>query len=204
VRLRGVLDQGEVVFVGDAACFSFYPTKNMTTGEGGMITTDSEDVVDRAARFINHGRTDTYEHAVVGHNFRMTSIAAAIGRAQLAKLPDNVADRRSNAAQITEAVRDAPSLAAPTEPAGRRHAYHQYTIRCEDREAFRAHLDERGVATSVYYPRPIHRQPAYADVSADAPEAERAADEVVSLPVHQGLSQDDINQIIDSINTYHD
>jgi len=198
-------DGDPVGSLGDAACFSFYPTKNMTTGEGGMITTDRDDVADRAARFINHGRTDTYEHAEVGHNFRMTSIAAAIGRAQLVKLPDNVADRRSNAARITEAVRDVPSLTPPTEPDGRRHAYHQYTVRCEDREAFRAHLDERDVATGVYYPRPIHRQPAYADVSADAPVAERTTDEVVSLPVHQGLSRDDVDQIIDSISTYdHD
>ncbi len=200
----GEYDGEPVGSLGDAACFSFYPTKNMTTGEGGMITTDRDEVADRAARFINHGRTDTYEHAEVGHNFRMTSIAAAIGRAQLEKLPGNVADRRSNAARITEAVRDAPSLTPPAEPDGRRHAYHQYTVRCEDREAFRTHLESRDVATSVYYPRPIHDQPAYADVSADAPEAERASNEVVSLPVHQGLSQDDIRQITDCVNTYHD
>ena len=189
--------------LGDAACFSFYPTKNMTTGEGGMITTDREEVAERAARFINHGRTETYEHAEVGHNFRMTSIAAAIGRAQLTKLPDNVDARRSNAATLTDAIEGVASVTAPTEPAGREHAYHQYTVRCEDRDALRAHLDERGIGVGVYYPLPIHEQPAYADVSASAPEAERAADEVLSLPVHQDLDEDDLRRMTDSIHTYN-
>jgi len=195
-------DGDPVGSLADAACFSFYPTKNMTTGEGGMITTDREDVAERAARFVNHGRTDTYEHAEVGHNFRMTSIAAAIGRAQLTKLPDNVEARRANAATLTDAVREVEGVTAPVEPDGRTHAFHQYTVRTADRDALRRHLADRGVDTAVYYPRPIHDQPAYAGVDADAPNAERAAETVLSLPVHQGLDGDDLRRITDSLHTY--
>jgi dTDP-4-amino-4,6-dideoxygalactose transaminase len=167
-----------------------------------MITTDRDDVAERAERFVNHGRTDTYEHAEVGHNFRMTSIAAAIGRAQLTKLPDNVAARRANAAALSDAVREVDGATPPVEPAGRKHAFHQYTVRTSDREALRSHLADRGIDTSVYYPRPIHDQPAYADVDADAPDAERAAETVLSLPVHQGLDADDLRRVTDSLHTY--
>ena len=184
--------------LGDAAAFSFYPTKNMTTGEGGMVLTDRDDVAAAAARFVNHGRADSagrgYEHAEVGHNFRMTSLAAAIGRVQLARLPEFVAARRENARTLSDRLADAP-VATPTEPADRTHAYHQYTVRVADRDRFRAALEERGVDTGVYYPRPIHEQPAYDDVDHDAPVAEAAADEVVSLPVHPGLSPDDVRRV---------
>jgi len=181
--------------LGDVAAFSFYPTKNMTTGEGGMITTDDAEIARAAERFVNHGRAaDGYEHVEVGHNFRMTSTAAAIGRAQLEKLPEFVEARRRNAALLDEALADA-GVATPSEPDRRRHAYHQYTVRCSDREAVAAALDERGVDTGVYYPTPIHEQPAYDGVSAAAPVAERLADEVLSLPVHPGVDEADVERI---------
>lgn len=188
--------------LGDAACFSFYPTKNMTTGEGGMVCTDDEAVAERAARWVNHGRTASYEHATVGHNFRLTSIAAALGLAQLEKLPDYTESRRSTADQLTEALAPVDSITTPTEPAGFTHVYHQYTVRADNREQFRAYLDAADVDTAVYYPTPIHEQPAYAEYDVTAPEAERAAEEVVSLPVHPGLSAADIDRLTTLLGAY--
>ena len=192
------VDGQRVGSIGDVACFSFYPTKNMTTGEGGMLTTDDEAIAERAKRFVNHGRTESYEHAEVGHNYRMTSIAGALGIAQLEKLPDYIEDRRANAAALTDGLADA-GVQTPTAPDGRTHVYHQYTVRAEDREALTDRLDEHDVGYGVYYPIPIHEQPAYADVDADAPAAERAANEVLSLPVHPELDDTDLAAIINAV-----
>jgi dTDP-4-amino-4,6-dideoxygalactose transaminase len=183
---------------GDAACFSFYPTKNMTSGEGGMITTDRDDVAKRAARFIDHGQEGRYHHVEVGHNFRLTSIGAAMGRAQLEKLPAFNRARRTNARQLTDALADA-DVVTPTEPGGRRHVYHQYTIRTDDRDGLAAHLDDHGIGTKVYYPTPIHRQPVYRDLDASAPVAERLAGQVLSLPVHPAVSESDVETIAETV-----
>jgi dTDP-4-amino-4,6-dideoxygalactose transaminase len=191
-------DDRPVGSMGDVGCFSFYPTKNMTTGEGGMVVTDREDVVERARQFRNHGRSrqsSTYEHVSVGHNFRMTDLAAAIGRAQLDRLPAFVRSRRRNATALTEGLADS-SLSLPPTPPGRRHAYHQYTVRTDERERLRAGLDAAGVDTGVYYPKPIHRQPAYVGYDGEYPVAETAADRVLSLPVHPGLTADDTDRIV--------
>lgn len=179
---------------GDAACFSFYPTKNMTTAEGGMITTDRADVRDGAKRFINHGRSDNYEHVELGHNFRMTSVAAAIGRAQLEKLSEFTAARRRNAAALNERLRTTP-IDTPTEPDGRKHVYHQYTVRTGRRDEFIEHLDAADIGTGVYYPTAIHEQPTYSHVSAQVPIAERTTEAIVSLPVHPAVSNSDIETI---------
>jgi dTDP-4-amino-4,6-dideoxygalactose transaminase len=197
----GTVNGERVGSIGDVGCFSFYPTKNMTTGEGGMIVTDDETVAERARQFTNHGRTDKYGHAEVGHNFRMTSIGGALGQAQLAKLPDFIEARRENAAKLTDGLADS-WVATPTEPDGRRHVYHQYTIRCEDREGLKTHLDNHNIGYGVYYPRCIHDQPAYSDVSTSAPDAERAAEEVLSLPVHPKVDDEDIQRIIEVITNY--
>lgn len=194
-------DGDRVGSLGDAACFSFYPTKNMTTGEGGMIITDRDDVADRAASFINHGRSGHDSHERVGHNFRMTDMAAAIGRVQLQKLPGYVEARRENAARFTDALGDS-RLQAPREPDDCTHAYHQYTIRCDDRESVREHLQSRGIDTAVYYSTPIHEQPAYAGVDHRAPNAERATDEILSIPVHPNLSDRDRNAVATALADY--
>jgi len=201
-QAHGATVNGERVgSIGDVGCFSFYPTKNMTTGEGGMIVTDDETIAECAGRFVNHGRTDTYGHVEVGHNFRMTSIAGGLGRAQLEKLPAFTEARRENAAQLTDGLADS-WVTPPVEPDGRTHVYHQYTIRCEDREGLQGHLDEHDVGYGVYYPRCIHEQPAYSDVSTSAPVAERAAQEVLSLPVHPKVDDADIQRIIEVITSY--
>ena len=195
---------------GDAACFSFYPTKNATSGEGGMITTDREDVARNARQYVNHGRDPTgkggYEHVSLGHNHRMTSLAAAIGLSQLERLPAFNRARRKNAAHYDEAFEDLP-LETPTVPRGYRHVYHQYTVRTEDRGALRESLEDRGVGTAVYYPTPIHRQPAYETVStaaADLPRAERAAEEVLSVPVHPNLTDEDRRTVVDAVTAHYE
>ncbi|WP_247010601.1 DegT/DnrJ/EryC1/StrS family aminotransferase [Halorientalis litorea] len=169
--------------IGDIGCFSFYPTKNMTTGEGGAIVTDREAIAERARRYVNHGRDGGDSHVDVGHNFRMTNVAAALGMVQLERLPSFNRARRANAEYLTEALEKSP-VVPPVEPDGRRHVYHQYTVRVDDRDTVRERLDEVGIGTGVYYPTPIHRQPAYDETTATAPVAEHAAGEVLSLPVH--------------------
>ena len=192
---------------GDAGCFSFYPTKNMTTGEGGMVVADDPAVADRAARFVNHGRADAadrgYDHVSVGHNLRMTSLAAAIGVEQLRKLPAYNVRRRGHAARLSAALSDVPEIGLPAEPTGRRHVYHQYTVRCPDRDALRATLDERGVDTAVYYPTLIPDQPAYVGYDASVPTARRLAGEVVSLPVHPGLSEADVDRVAAAVRGHY-
>ena len=195
-------DDRPVGSLGDAACFSFYPTKNMTTGEGGMVLTDDGDLADRIARFVNHGRTGAYEHSEVGHNFRLTSLGAGLGRAQLDRLPEFVDVRRRNAARYDDALSTQPAVAAPPDPPHVRHAYHQYTVRTDHREALRQHLEDAGIDTGVYYPTPIHRQPAYADVDDTAPVAERAAETVLSVPVHPSLDRDEVDAVADALTEF--
>jgi perosamine synthetase len=196
----------------DAACFSFYPTKNMTTGEGGMIVTDDGEVAERARRFVDHGRTEGYEHVSLGHNFRLSSLGAAVGLAQLEKLPEFVDVRRENAARLDDAVADT-DLRAPVEPPHRDHAYHQYTVRCPsgERDAVADALESRGVASRVYYPTPIHQQPLYAGGSSatdplpshggDCPVAERATEEVLSIPVHPALCEEELATVAEAVSS---
>lgn len=188
---------------GDVACFSFYPTKNMTTGEGGMLVTNNEGIAERAESFVNHGRPTSggYEHIQVGHNFRMTSIAAAIGSRQLEKLPDYVAERQSTARQFTEEIKTS-AVRPPIVPDNRSHAFHQYTLLTDERDQLLEYLHDNEVGAKVYYPTCIHEQPAYSDSGATVPTAERVADEVVSIPVHPALSEQDVATIIQVVNGF--
>jgi dTDP-4-amino-4,6-dideoxygalactose transaminase len=166
-----------------------------------MVTTDDRAVADRIAAFVDHGRGDgQYEHESIGHNLRMTDVAAAIGREQLSRLPFFTERRRRNARRLTEALAETP-LEPQAVPDDRRHVYHQYTVRCPDghRERLRERLADAGIESRVYYPTPIHRQPAYDDHGASLPNAEAAAGSVLSLPVHPGVSDDDVERIARTI-----
>jgi len=202
-QAHGAMVNGDRVGgVGDAACFSFYPTKNMTTGEGGMVLTDEQAVADAAARFVNHGRAESgYAHVELGHNFRLTSIGAAIGRAQLEKLPDYIEARRANAARLNDGLADLP-VTTPYEPDDRTHVYHQYTIRTTARDALIEQLDARNIGSGIYYPTAIHDQPAYDGYAVEAPVAETATEEVLSLPVHPSVNEDDIDRIVDALTEF--
>ena len=203
------IDGERVGSLGDAACFSFYPTKNMTTGEGGIITTPRDDVARTAASYVNHGRDvggdRGYDHVRLGSNHRLTSLGAAIGRNQLERLPELTEARRENAAVYDDRLAELP-LETPAVPDGFEHVYHQYTIATDERDELAAWLDDRGIGTGVYYPTPIHRQPVYETVSTAAvslPRAERAAERVLSLPVHPGLSDDDRQAVLEAIFDYY-
>jgi perosamine synthetase len=192
------IDGNPVGAFGDAACFSFYPTKNMTSGEGGMIVVPGADV-ERLLRLLrNQGMERRYENEVVGHNVRMTDIHAAIGRVQLRKLRGWTARRQANARFLDEAL---VGVVVPPVAAGAEHVYHQYTLRVpgHDRDRFSAELIARGVGNGVYYPVPVHRLPSFA-LSLDLPNTEQAALEVLSLPVHPALSDDDLHRIADAVN----
>jgi dTDP-4-amino-4,6-dideoxygalactose transaminase len=184
--------------LGDAAAFSFYPTKNMTTGEGGMITTDDDDIAARARQVVNHGRTDGYIHAFVGYNYRMTNMQAAIGRDQLSRLPGWVERRQTNAAALSAELDDVAGVSTPSVPDDRSHAFHQYTIEVPDREQVMATLDDHGVGHGIYYPRTIPDQPAYSDLSQEPtiPNARRAAEQVLSIPVHPEVDETDIEVVL--------
>lgn len=188
---------------GVSATFSFYPTKNMTTAEGGMVTTDDAEVARKVGVMRQHGAAERYHHDVLGFNFRMTDIAAAIGRAQLAKLDAWNERRRRNASVLDEGLAGVPGVETPKERRGYRHVYHQYTVRIAgDRDGFQRKLRELGVGSAVHYAVPVHRQPyylslGYGDVS--MPESERAAAQVLSLPVHPALTDEDLDRIVDAV-----
>jgi len=177
------------------ACYSFYPTKNMTTGEGGMVTTDDDDLAAQARILRNHGQSERYLHESIGFNWRMTEVAAAIGLAQLDRLEEANARRRANARRLNEGC---AGVVTPTERAACHHVYHQYTVRAPARrDELLNHLREHGVGAVVYYPMPIHHQPAYRRLGyRDAlPVAERLSAEVLSLPVHPSLTEQDVETV---------
>jgi perosamine synthetase len=178
-------------------CFSFYPTKNMTTGEGGMVTTDDPAIAERLRLLRSHGQVRRYEHVALGYNQRMTDLQGAIGLAQIEKLESYTAKRIANAARLTDGL--AGVVTTPVTRPGYRHVFHQYTVRVPgDRDAFAQRLGERGIGTGIHYPRPIHQQPMYREMGFDAslPVAEAAAREVLSLPVHPALSEADLATIV--------
>ncbi|MDQ5975754.1 MAG: perosamine synthetase [Actinomycetota bacterium] len=183
---------------GVAGSFSFYPTKNMTTGEGGLVTTGDEHVARTIRLLRNQGQERRYENEIVGLNNRMTDIHAAIGRVQLRRLPEWTSQRQDNAAFYDAHL---SGVVTPPVAAGAVHVYHQYTIRVVglDRDAFAEHLAERGVGTGVYYPIPNHRLPAFArDV--DLPQTELAAVECLSLPVYPSLTADERERVVAAVN----
>lgn len=191
---------------GVAAAFSFYPSKNLTTGEGGMVVTNDARLAERARMLINVGQSSPYVYEMLGGNSRMTEIAGALGIGQLARLDEHNARRRRNAAQLTAGLRDLDWLAVPSAPRGHTHVYHQYTLRVPAvRDRLARHLEAQGIATRVYYPSPIHKSPLYhrlgfGDVM--CPEAERAAEEVLSIPVHPALGEEEVHRIVQAIRAF--
>jgi dTDP-4-amino-4,6-dideoxygalactose transaminase len=182
---------------GSVATFSFYPTKNMTTGEGGMIVTDDPEI-ERMCRLLrNQGMAKQYENEVVGFNARMTDIAAAIGRVQLTKLADWTKKRQENAAYFDEHL---TGVSTPQVADGAEHIYHQYTVRSANRDGLMASLKAHDVGFGVYYPIPNHRLPSFG-LSLNLPETERAALEVLSIPVHPSLSESDLATITKAVNS---
>jgi dTDP-4-amino-4,6-dideoxygalactose transaminase len=200
-QAHGAMYRGEHVGGFGTGCFSFYPTKNITSAEGGMITTDNLDVAGRCREIRQHGMRRRYYHDSLGFNFRMTDVHAAIGLAQLARLARFNEARVANARYLNEHL---SGVIVPTIPAECTHVFHQYTIRVPggQRDQVLNGLRERDIGAGVYYPVPIHRQTLYEEMGyvAHLPAAEQAAQEVISLPVHPALSRADLDTIVKAVN----
>ncbi len=196
--------------LGDAASFSFYATKNLMTGEGGMLVTDRDDVATAARRFRHHGQGERYEYLSLGYNYRMTDLCASIGRVQLGRLAAISQGRRANAAYYDAEFAGVAGVQTPIVPVGVEHAYHQYSICIDpaatpngsDRDAVRAHLASRGIGTGVYYPVPLHLHPLFSRLGyrlGDFPHAERASREILALPIHPGLTREQLAWTADAL-----
>ncbi|SRR5579883_1485925 len=192
------LDGKAVGAFGETACFSFYPTKNMHSLEGGMIVTGDPQLERKLRLLRNQGMLKQYENEVYGLNNRMTDVAAAVGRVQLTKL-DGWTDRRRAIAARFDA--ELTTVVTPPVAIGAHHVYHQYTVRVpEGRDAARERLAALGVGSGVYYPTPIHRLPSFG-VEADLPVTEKAAAEALSLPVYPLLDDEQVDQIVKAVNS---
>lgn len=186
---------------GTVASFSFYPTKNMTAGEGGMVVTEDAEIARTLRLLRNQGQEIRYQNEIIGFNTRMTDIHAAIGRVQLGKLPGWTKTRQENAAYLDANLK---GVITPFLAPGTTHSYHQYTIRipggsAEKRDAFMAGITERGVGCGVYYPTPIHRLPSF-KMDLTLPQTDLVVKECVSLPVHPSLSKADLDTIVSVVN----
>lgn len=192
---------------GDVAAFSFYPTKNMTTGEGGMVVTNNDELAKRADLIRNHGQAKKYLHVELGYNLRMTNIAAAIGRTQLKKLEEWNEERIENAKLLTEGISKIKGLTPPYVDNRVKHVFHQYVIKVEEefplsRDELMTELRERGVGTAVHYPIPVHHQPFYQKLGYPrdiCPNAVEASKKVLSLPVHPAVTMEDIDYIVETL-----
>ncbi|MDV2480804.1 DegT/DnrJ/EryC1/StrS family aminotransferase [Methanoculleus sp. Wushi-C6] len=188
----------------DLACFSFYPTKNMTTGEGGIVTTDDDTLAERVRLLINHGQSRKYLHSAVGYNYRMTNIAAAIGLVQLGRV-EGFNERRIHNARYLDRHLAGTGLVTPHVSPGVRHVYHQYVVKVPagyplTRDGFMSALAERGIGTAVHYPIPVNRQPVYENgKSASCPVSDDLAASVVSLPVHPAVTDEELSYICDAV-----
>lgn len=199
-QAHGARRNGKTVgALSDMATYSFYPTKNMTTGEGGMVTAHEPELIDAVKLYRNHGMERRYHHDLVGSNARMTDIAAAIGRVQLRNLPEWNERRREIAGMYDSKLTG--SVTTPAVAADTYHVYHQYTIRSIHRDAIIDSLQRHHIGFGVYYPIPCHRQKAFAAFapSHELPETDTAAAEVLSLPMRPDLTDQEIGSVIDAV-----
>lgn len=189
---------------GSLGCFSFYPTKNMTTGEGGIITTNDSSLAAHARKLINHGQEKKYLHTEIGYNYRMTNICAAIGRVQLKKIDSINSARMGNAAYYSKNLCHS-DIITPQTLNQCSHVFHQYVIRVKDgkRDDLASWLLKHDIGSAVHYPVPVHEQPVFSGLSnPPCPVSSRLAQEVLSLPVYPGLSEDELNYICNVINRW--
>jgi dTDP-4-amino-4,6-dideoxygalactose transaminase len=197
--------------MGRVGCFSFFPSKNLGgCGDGGMITTDDDDLADQLRIIRNQGSNPKYCHSVLGGNFRLDAIQAAVLRVKLRRLESWTEQRRSNAAYYTRRFRELGLAAGPIIPpplVRERHVYNQYVVRAKDRDALREFLQLRGVSTEVYYPRALHLQECVTDGryrQGDFPASEQASAEVLALPIYPELSLEDKEYVVSSIKLFYE
>jgi dTDP-4-amino-4,6-dideoxygalactose transaminase len=183
------------------ACWSFYASKNMTTGEGGMVTTNKKEYADKVPYVRAHGEKEEYFSSMLGHNFRMPEMEGAVGYVQLQKLPKFLAARRRHATQLTKALRSIKQLQLPEELPGFKHSWYLYTVRLKhasgaERDAIVRKLRQKNIGATVYYHTPIHMMPYYRQFGkVRLHESEKAAEQVFSLPVHPAVTEEQIEYI---------
>ncbi len=192
--------------LGHIGCFSFYGSKSMVTGEGGMLTTNSREFTDSAATVRNHGENRLYQSSMLGHNYRMPELEAAIGYVQLKKLPKFLEERSKNAEFLREAFSLSDELQLPFEPSDRKHGWYVYTVRLRGANSARRNsvvrrIRERRIDCQIYYPRPVHQQPYYRKTfdCLKLPKTETAARQVFSLPIHPSLGGNELKRIVDAV-----
>lgn len=189
--------------LGDVAAFSFYPTKNMTTGEGGMITTNSSKLAETARLLINHGMRERYHHEMIGYNYRMTNISAAIGIEQLRKLDAMNSKRVSNAEYYIDNINN-PDVVLPKLQRG--HVFHQFTVKIQNgkRNSFVQYLENKEIGYGIFYPLTMPEQKCYENRHFESKYevADKIKEQVVSLPIHPGLSCKDLQYVVECINDF--
>ena len=188
--------------IGDIAAFSFFPSKNMTVaGDGGMIVTNNEEYAIKAKALVDQGRIagKKYEHDFVGFNYRMSEILAAIGRVQLKHLPEWI-EKRREVAGIYDEILEEEDVVLPMEKEWAKHVYHLYVIRHEERDKLKEFLKEKGIATGIHYPIPVHLQPSmreYGNVKLEV--TEKIAREIMSIPMHPQMEREDVEYVANAI-----
>ncbi len=195
----------------DVGCFSFYATKNMMCGEGGMITTNNEKLAEFCKRFRHHGQSEKtrYQYEDLGYNYRLTDLQAAIALEQLKKLDGFLDKRIENAKYFNEQLRNINGIKIPEPPIEIKHAFHQYTLICDNNKIMRDKLfdflREKGVGAGIYYPTPLHLHPHFEKrgyKKCDFPISEEIAKKVLSLPVHPELKKEDLEKIVNLIKEF--
>ena len=190
---------------GKVSTFSFYATKNITSGEGGIVSCNIKNLKDMVRCYINHGSSQKSVHRLLGYNYRLTNIAAALGLCQLKRIKEFNQKRIRNAALLTRGLKKLDWFILPSVPQGYKHIFHQYTIRLKkgvSRKRFIEDLRRKGIESGVFYPYPIYKQPLYRKLGYEKlflPNVERISRRVVSLPVHPALNQTDLDRIIKAI-----
>jgi perosamine synthetase len=208
-QAHGAEFEGQRVGGFGLGCFSFYPTKNMTTAEGGMITTNDDQLTATLRLMRNHGDSGKYNHIMLGYNYRMTNIQGAIGLVQLKSL-DQFNHRRIENAEFLNKNLTRVGITTPYKDRRVKHVYNQYVVRVEDsfsasREKLMEYLESKGIGSAVHYPLPVYRQPLYRQLGLDqavCPVAEDVSQRVLSLPVHPSLDRDDLNYIAKIVNSF--
>jgi perosamine synthetase len=208
-QAHGAEFDGQKVGSFGMGCFSFYPTKNMTTGEGGMITTNDDVLAARLRLLRNHGDTGKYNHIMLGYNYRMMNMQGAIGLVQLGNLEGFVQKRICNAEFLNSHLKKT-GITTPYKPENVRHVYNQYVVKVEQdapasRETLMEYLQANGIASAVHYPKPVYEQPLYRELgytNESCPVSEDVSRRVMSLPVHPSLTEEDLQYIAKTINSF--
>ncbi|MEZ4641080.1 MAG: DegT/DnrJ/EryC1/StrS family aminotransferase, partial [Caldilineaceae bacterium] len=200
-QAHGARWNGQMVGSFGTACYSFYPTKNMMSGEGGMLTTDDAELAEQARIIRQHGMAKRYVHETLGYNLRLSDLHAAIGLVQLKRVDGWNAQRQANAAYLNKHLADVPGIVTPAVRSGAEHVFHQYTIRVQDRDNVVKALSDQGIGVGIYYPTAIHQQPIYVKLGYDVslPETEKASQEVLSLPVHPFVGEPELAQVVSAV-----